>query len=112
MDGLKRHGLKHLCRWEGCGKEFRTAKDCRKHEPRHTGVWPHTCTACGAGHPSKEKARRHCIVAYACVCGYWINENKGREQIKLKVAHHNINCTQSGKADTALVGSVRVRTTV
>ena len=59
---------KTLCLWAGCGRRFGAPTKLRRHEPVHTGVWPHTCDTCGRGHQhGVRRSSRRSRASPACI---------------------------------------------
>ena len=66
------HGIKAdpgRCLWDGCDFGRRAPSDYVRHEPTHTGVWPHSCMQCGKGHKHASFAVQCCQVQHMCNCG-------------------------------------------
>ena len=55
-----------LCLWAGCGHRSAGARFHSGHEAVHTGVYPFTCPACGAGFNSASNAKMCCVAVAAC----------------------------------------------
>ena len=77
------HGIErdNRCLWDGCGESFRNATNYKRHEPKHTGIWPFSCATCGEGQKQKEMAERHCVIGAACVCGWVTYADQGKSAL-------------------------------
>jgi hypothetical protein len=47
------------CKWPGCGKGFKRAHDCKRHEQLHFNYRPHKCEGCGKSYQRRDALNRH-----------------------------------------------------